>query len=89
MISSHTYQLSVKQQIMIALAKGRSKKLRDKKHSKSHRANSARKKTENLKSEYIKQFILEARARMSAFHFTLYWLALQRNIACVSVCVFF
>ena len=55
---------------MTALEIGRSKKLRDK-HSKSHRINPARKKTENLKSEYIKQFILEAEARTPAFHLAL------------------
>lgn len=71
MISSHICQLSTKQQLMTALEIGRSKKLRDKKHSRSHRINSAQKKTENLKSKYIKQFILEAEARIPAFHPTL------------------
>lgn len=67
MISLHIHKLSTKQQLMTALEMGRSKELRDKKHSKSHRINSAQNKTENLKSKSIKQFILEAEARMPAF----------------------
>lgn len=56
---------------MTALEIGRRKKLRDKKHSTSHRINSAWKMTKNSKSNYIKLFILEEEARIPAFHLTL------------------
>lgn len=73
MISLQICKLSTKQQLMTALEMGRRKELKDKKHSKSHRINSAQKTTENLKSKSIKQFILEAEARMPAFpsHFVM------------------
>lgn len=67
MITLHFCKLSNKHQLLTALEMGRSKELRDKKHSKSHRTNSAQKKTENLNSKSIKQFILEAKTRMPAF----------------------
>lgn len=67
MISSHICQLSTKQQLMTALEIRRSKKLRDKKHSKSHRINSAWKKTENLKSKIYKAVYLRGRGKNASF----------------------
>ena len=55
---------------MTTLEIGRSKELRDKNHTRSHRINSAQK-TENLKSRSTKQFISDAEARRSAFYLTL------------------
>lgn len=52
---------------MTALEMGRRKELRDKKHSKSHRTNSAQKKTENLKSKIYIAVYLRGRDKNASF----------------------